>query len=150
MEADGKRPLNCQYCRSTFRYKQSLNMHIKEPQMNPLQTLPTIHNQMINTNQPTNIYTELVAISQFKPARKFSVIIQNPNLFDWTSLDPFLKLTTNDQIKDIWKISLIYITIELAILKFELNLSLLNLDWFRTYDEQECVNSLVSNISLIA
>ena len=105
---------------------------------------------MINTNQPSNINTELVAISQFKPARKFSVIIQNPNLFDWTSLDPFLKLTTNDQIKDIWKISLIYITIELAILKFELNLSLLNLDWFRTYDEQECVNSLVSNISLIA
>ena len=78
MEADSRRPLKCKYCRSSYKYKQSLNMHIKEAHGSPLETLsPTErYNQMVNTNQ---IDTERVAISQYKPTRRVSVIIQNPN-----------------------------------------------------------------------
>ena len=90
MEADGTRPLKCKYCRSTFRYKKSLEVHIKEVHIHPLewserQTLPAgQHNQMINTtdtNRLTNIDPERVAISQFNPVRRDFVIIQNPNVF---------------------------------------------------------------------
>ena len=78
-------------------------MHIKEAHMNPLQTLPTEqYNQTINTNQPTNSDTERVAISQYKPAKKVSVIIKNPNIFHWTRhdgsqfcFDEFSSLTFN-------------------------------------------------------
>ena len=87
IEAEGTRPLKCKYCRSTFRYTQGLDMHIKEVHVDPiewseLQTLPAKqNNQMINTNQMTNTATERVGISQYKPARKESVIIPNPNFF---------------------------------------------------------------------
>ena len=86
-EADGTRPLKCEYCRSTFRYKQSLDLHIKEVhnkvlEWTALQTLRAEQtNRMINRNQLTNIDPERVAISQYKPAKKDSVIVQNPNVF---------------------------------------------------------------------
>ena len=87
IEAVNTRSLKCKYCRSSFRYKQSLNMHIKEAHMNPPQRVPTErYNQTINTNQLTKMDTERVAISQYKPARRVSVIIQNPNIFQWTIL----------------------------------------------------------------
>ena len=73
MEADGTRPLKCKYCRSTFRFKQGLDIHIKEVHLHPI--------EVINTNKQTKINPERVAISQNKPARKDSVIIQNPNVF---------------------------------------------------------------------
>ena len=85
--ADGTRPFKCKYCRSTFRYKQSFDLHIEEVhnkvlEWSALQALRAEQtNQMINTNQLTNIDPERVAISQYKAAKQNSVIIQNPNVF---------------------------------------------------------------------
>ena len=86
LEAESKRPLKCKHCRRSYKYKQSLDMHVKDAHFNrSLQTLPNVrYIQSINKrnqqeSQRVRFNTVPTIATQYEPARRLSVIIQNPN-----------------------------------------------------------------------
>lgn len=95
IEADSRRPLKCKYCRRSYKYKLSLKVHMKEAHM----TRPVAGSDRYNmfskkrhylepqrvrlsTVDTVKSFKQKSTISHYKPARKFSVIIQNPNVLE--------------------------------------------------------------------
>ena len=96
LDSNTRRPLKCRYCQRSYKYKLSLNMHIKETHlkealklknrsmaaiksyiksMKAAQTKPVLANIGAKTLVPKENRPESA-----ETKRTFSVIIRNPNL----------------------------------------------------------------------